>query len=98
MNAVIALIEALLPNLGGNVSLIGKIITAITSLIPIIVQEYKDLVPIVKNIITALKADPSTLPAQLDALDEAEKQLDADYDDAFARAQAEDAAADAAKS
>jgi hypothetical protein len=92
MNAVLSLIAALLPA-GANSALIEKIIEALVALIPIIVQEYKDLVPIVKNIIVAIKSDPSTTAAQIDALDAMEAQLDADYDAAATAAAAEDAAA-----
>jgi hypothetical protein len=92
MNAVLSLIAALLPA-GANAALIEKIIEALVALIPIIVQEYKDLVPIVQNIIVAVKGDPATTEAQLDALDAMEAQLDADYESAAAAAAAEDAAA-----
>ncbi len=93
MNAVLVLIEALLPQLGGNAAIVSKIISALAALYPLILQEYHDLKPIVANIITALKSDPSTTAAQLDALDKMETQLDADYEVAAAAAAAEDAAA-----
>lgn len=93
MNAILTLIEAALPLLGGNAGMIEKIIAALTALYPLIVQEYADLKPIVGNIITALRNDPSTTAAQLDALDKMETQLDADYETAAAAAAAEDAAA-----
>jgi hypothetical protein len=92
MNAVLSLIAALLPA-GANGALIEKIIEALVALIPIIVQEYKDLVPIVKNIIVAAKGDPATTIEQLNSLDAMETQLDADYEAAAAAAAAEDAAA-----
>lgn len=97
MNAVLTLILGLLP-VGGNSALIEKIIDALVAVYPLVVQEYKDLTPIVKNIITALRSDPSTTAAQLDALDKLEAQLDADYEMAAAAAAAEDLAAGAAKS
>lgn len=93
MNAVLTLISALLPALGGNAALVEKIIAALVALYPIIKQEYTDLLPIVKNIVLALKADPSTTAAQLDDLDKMEIQIDADYETAAAAAAAEDAAA-----
>jgi hypothetical protein len=92
MNAILSLIAMLLPA-GGNAALVEKIIEALTALYPIIVREYQDLLPIVKNIITALKADPSTTATQLDALDKMEAQLDADFEAAATAAAAEDAAA-----
>lgn len=93
MNAVLTLISVLLPALGGNAALVEKIIAALVALYPIIKQEYTDLLPIVKNIVLALKADPSTTAAQLDDLDKMETQIDADYEMAAAAAAAEDAAA-----
>ena len=92
MNAVLSLIAMLLPA-GGNAALVEKIIEALTALYPIVVREYQDLLPIVKNIITALKSDPSTTAAQLDALDKMEAQLDADFEAAATAAAVEDAAA-----
>lgn len=92
MNAVLSLIAALLP-LGTNSALIEKIIEALVAIEPMIVAEYQDLVPIVKNIITALRSDPSTTGAQLDALDAFEASLDAAYETAATAAAAEDAAA-----
>ena len=94
MNAVLSLIAMLLPA-GANAALVEKIIEALTALYPIVVREYQDLMPIVKNIITALKSDPSTTAAQLDALDKMEAQLDADFEAAATAAAAEDAAASA---
>lgn len=93
MNAILALIEALLPQLGGNAVIIEKIVNALVALAPMIAQEYADLKPIVANIITALRSDPSTTAAQLDALDAFETKLDADYETAAAAAAAQDAAA-----
>lgn len=97
MAAILQLIAALLPA-GGNAVLIDKILAALVAIYPIVVSEYHDLVPIVKNIITALRSDPTTLPDQLDALDKMEEQLDADFEAAATAAAAEDAAAAAAKS
>jgi hypothetical protein len=93
MNAVLILIESLLPLLGGNAGVITNIVNALIALAPLISAEYADLKPIVGNILTALRADPSTTAAQLDALDTFEAKLDADYETVAALAAAEDAAA-----
>ncbi len=98
MNAVLALIEALLPAVVGNSALIEKIVAALIALAPMISQEYQDLKPIVSNILTALRSDPASTTAQLDSMDAFEAQLDADYETAAAAAAAEDLAAGAAKS
>lgn len=92
MNAVLLLIQALIPA-GTNAAMIEKIIAVLVDLYPIIVRSYHDLVPVVKNIITALRADPSTIPEQIDALDAFEAKLDADYEESAALAAAEDASA-----
>jgi hypothetical protein len=93
VNAVLVLIEALLPQLGANSALIEKIVAALVALYPLISAEYADLKPIVVNIMTALRSDPSTTAAQLDALDAFEAKLDSDYEQAAAAAEGEDLAA-----
>jgi len=90
LTTILALIEQLVPA-NTSAALIEKIIAVLIQLIPVIVQEYKDLLPIVQNIITALKSDPSTTAQQLATLEELEVQYDADFEAAAAAAQAEDA-------
>jgi hypothetical protein len=91
LTTILALIEQLVPA-STSAALIEKIIAVLIQLIPVIVQEYKDLLPIVQNIITALKSDPSTTAQQLATLEELEIQYDADFEAAAAAAQAEDSA------
>ena len=91
LTTILALIEQLVPA-STSAALIEKIIAVLIQLIPVIVQEYKDLLPIVQNIITALKSDPSTTAQQLATLEELEVQYDADFEAAAAAAQAEDSA------
>jgi hypothetical protein len=98
MNAILSLITMLLPKAVGNAALIGTIIDGLVALTPIIIQEYRDLKPIVANILTALRSDPSMLKDQLAALDAFEERLDASYGEAAALAAAEDASFAAAKS
>lgn len=88
----LALIEQVLPLLGvgaSPASLTGTIITTLVKLLPVVLQEARDLTPIVKNIIAALKVGNVTTDqwAQLHAM---EKQIDADFDTAAAAALAED--------
>lgn len=78
---------------GATTSLIAKIIAILTDLVPIIIKEYQDLMPIVRNIIVALKSDPSTTAAQLEQLQVQEAQWDAEFEAAATAALAEDAAA-----
>lgn len=87
---ILGLISALVPA-GTNAALVEKIIEALIAIVPVVVKEYQDLVPIVRNIIAALKSDPSTTAAQLDQLQQLEAGWDADFEAAAAAAQAEDA-------
>lgn len=75
-------------------SVITKIISTLVSLIPTLIQEYKDVAPAVKNIIAALSANPATTTEQLAALQELDAKVDVDFEDAATAAQAEDDAAD----
>lgn len=94
----LALLQAALPSLSklvgdSKTTFIGKAVEFITEAAPLVAKQYQGLKPITQNIIMALKSDPSTHMAQLDALEEAEKILDKDFDDAADAALAEDAAA-----
>ncbi|MEH2690493.1 hypothetical protein DXU04_37155 [Bradyrhizobium diazoefficiens] len=91
LTTILSLISALVPA-GTNAALIEKIVAALIQIVPVVVKEYQDLVPIVRNIIGALKADPSTTAAQLEQLQALEVQWDADFEAAAAAAIAEDGA------
>lgn len=92
---LIALFAEIAPAVS-TASAIGNVISTLTALIPAIVQEARDLIPTVKNVIATLRGSDAVTPEQLDQLDAIEAKLDADYDAASAAAKAEDAAADAA--
>lgn len=91
LTTILSLISALVPA-GTNAALIEKIVAALIQIVPVVVKEYQDLVPIVRNIIGALKADPSTTAAQLEQLQALEVQWDAEFEAAAAAAIAEDGA------
>jgi hypothetical protein len=91
VQAVIALIEAILPNLTVSAT-VEKIIQALITILPAIVQEAQDLAPAVKNIIAALSSNPATTAEQLAALQALDAQVDAAFEQAAAAAQAEDVA------
>lgn len=85
--AIIALIEQILPLLGASAAtsgLIGTIITALENIIPLIVEVAPTVYNSIKNIITALKADPTTTVDQWAKLDVIDAQLDAANDAAIA--------------
>lgn len=87
VTAIIALIEQLLPILGtsaATTSLVSSIINALTQILPLVIEFVPVVYNSVKNIITALKADPATTAAQWAALDAIDLQLDAANDAAIA--------------
>lgn len=86
------LIAALLPA-GVSAGVAGQIIAALIQIVPVLVKEASDLAPVVRNIITALKADPATTAEQLAALEALDQQVDQAFEAAATAAQAEDDAA-----
>jgi hypothetical protein len=82
--AIISILGNVVPQIGANSVLIGEIITDLAAIIPALVKEVEDVVPMIQNIITALKAKDGITPEQLAALDVMEAQLDADFDKAAA--------------
>lgn len=95
MQAIITPLLALLQQLapGATTTIIAQVINILTALIPILIQEYKDLLPIVQNIITALQSSDDISDDQWAALDAMSAQYDAEFQAALAAAKAEDAAA-----
>lgn len=97
MEALIPAGLSLIQTLIGGTSLAAPVIKYavefVTAAAPVVIQEYHDLKPIVKNIIVALKADPLTLPTQLEELEKSEIIIDAAFEAEAARAIAEDEAA-----
>src|SRR5690242_14824884 len=90
ITSIIDLITSvLLPNLNSS-SAIAKVINTLVQAVPIIIQEVKDMVGPVQNIIAALRSNSAITPEQLDQLDTLEAQLDANFDAAAAAAQAQD--------
>ncbi len=77
--------EFLLPNLGST-SVAAKVITLLEQIIPVVIKEAQDLIPIIKNIIASLRGSGVVTPEQLDQLDAAEAKLDADFDTAAGNA------------
>jgi hypothetical protein len=94
MQAIIPPLLALLQQLapGATTATIAEIINLLTALIPVLIKEYKDLLPIVQNVITVLQQSDEITDAQWDALDAMSAQSDADFRAALAAAEAQDAA------
>jgi len=91
ITAILALLEQLLPLVlsTSNTTLVAGIIEMLTQLMPLIVQEVQTLAPAVKNIITALQADPTTTADQLVQLQALDKQCDDAFEAAAADTDAE---------
>lgn len=88
----LGVIEQLAPLLGGGSlpqSLTVTVIEALIKALPVAIQDARDLIPIIKNIIAALKVG-SVTQQQWNDLHAMEKQIDADFDAAAAAALAED--------
>lgn len=95
---MLTVIQAILPLLASiapsaSTSVAGQIITALATLAPIAVQEAKDVLPSIKNIVTGLRSNGEVTKEQLDQLDSIEVVIDANFDDAAAGAIAADEAA-----
>lgn len=88
IQALLAILQAVAP--GASAPLISQIISALETWVPIIVSEYKALAPIVTNIITALRSNGTITTDQLDQLDVMEAAIDAAFDAAESKAEAED--------
>lgn len=86
MNAVVTValsfIQLMLPKLLGDSSAIQSVIEMLIKIIPILVQEYKDVLPAVQNIIAILSADDSTTAEQRQKLEELDAIVDAAFDQA----------------
>lgn len=90
VTAIVALLQTLEVTSAGS-STITAIINMLVQVLPVLVKEFQDLVPIVQNIIGALKSNTDITQAQLDALQTLEVQYDADFEGAAAAALAQDA-------
>lgn len=98
--AAIALITQILPYLGAGAQFAGtagKIVSLLEAIVPPLLQEAKDMVPTVKNIIRVLRGSSQITKADLDALDAIEATVDQAFDAAASAALAEDAAAEPSK-
>lgn len=83
-------VEALLTATGVTSDIVTKVIGLLVQILPVIETEYETIVPYIKNIIAALKADPATTTAQLAQLAELDAQADQAFEAAATAAQAQD--------
>lgn len=73
--------------------IVSDIVKTVAVATPVVISTYKDLKPIVSNIIKGLKNSGNLTEDDWNALIEAEKIIDEDFDKAAAAALAEDEAA-----
>lgn len=96
MNAIIqlalTLLEQIAPQIAGaNASLIEKIVEGLIALIPLLVKEYQDAIPFIRNVIALIKGNGNVTAEQLQTLDDLEIQIDAAFETAATNALADDA-------
>lgn len=82
---VISIINGILAIVGSKLNSQGvqAVINLLSEAIPIIVKEYKEVLPIVKNIISVLSSSDDITPEQLDELDIIEAEVDANWNEAI---------------
>lgn len=94
ISLALTLLERVVPQLAGaNAPLISQIVSGLVALVPLLIKEYNDAIPFIKNVIALLKGNNAVTPDQLQTLDTLETQIDASFEVAAANALAEDAAA-----
>jgi hypothetical protein len=93
MQAIITPLLALLTQLapGATTQVISQVINILVALIPIVIQEYKEMLPIVQNVITVLQQSGEVTDEQWNQLDAMSAQYDADFRAAIDAAEAQDA-------
>lgn len=87
---LLTLIGQLLPAVGANSAGIQTIVNALVAIVPALIQEAVDMVPIVQNIIAALQNNPATTAEQLTTLRALDAQCDAAFEDAMTKSEASD--------
>lgn len=74
---------SLIPSLTTSKS-INNIVSTLIQLLPTVVKEAEQLLPMVQNIIAALRSNGAITPDQLTALDALDAQVDAQFEAAVA--------------
>ncbi|NTF67989.1 hypothetical protein [Rhizobium rhizogenes] len=67
-----------------NSQTVNSVVTWLEQIIPTLVQEYQDLLPVVKNIIALMKQSSAVTPEQVATLQAQEAVIDKTFDDALA--------------
>lgn len=89
------LIQKLLPTIPALSSpIVSDIVKTVAAATPVVISTYKDLKPIISNIIKGLRNSGNLTEEDWNALIEAEKLIDEDFEKAAQAALAEDEAAE----
>lgn len=81
ITTLLTLIEGLLPELGvSSSSVVEKILSALVSIVPVIISDASGLIQQVQGIISTLQSSGNLTPAQLTQLDTLSAQADAAFD------------------
>jgi len=80
LTVLLTLVAKFVPAVAANETLISDIITGLEQALPTITKEYQDVMPLVENIIAALRGTDGITQAQSDALDALEITIDAEFD------------------
>lgn len=89
---ILTMVQKILPIVTTS-SQVQNIIDVIVALIPVLIQEYQALLPIVQNIIAVLQQSGDITDEQITTLQNASAAIDAHFDATAAAARAADAAA-----
>jgi len=90
----LSLIQKILPTIPALASpIVSDIVKTVAVAAPVVISTYKDLKPILSNIIRGLKNSGNLTEEDWNALIEAEKLIDEDFEKAAQAALAEDEAA-----
>lgn len=87
--ALMGLLQTIAPAVSGS-GAVGKIVTTLTQLVPVLVDQYQDVLPSVKNIIESLRTHDDITDEQWDELDKIEQVIDDEFEKAAKAAEEED--------
>ncbi len=91
ITSLLAMLEVIAPTISGS-GTVQTVINTLLQIVPVLIKEYQDVMPSVNNIITSLKTNSDITKEQWTQLEELEKIIDADFEDAAKAAEAEDKA------
>ena len=77
---ILQAVAKLLQQAGLTSTAIQNGIALLTGLVPVLIKEYRDVLPYVQNIISVLRSGDDITQEQLDELDALEATLDSEWD------------------